>query len=161
MTEIATFGAGCFWGAEAAFRHVAGVLATTVGFMGGHVDHPTYEQVCTHTTGHTEVVQVEYDPEKVSYRELLNVFWECHDPTQVNRQGPDVGVQYRSVIFFHTPKQLKLAKKSKEELDASGRYKKPIATAIEPAQTFWKAEEYHQHYYEKLGIAPACNVRSH
>lgn len=159
MTELATFGAGCFWGVEAAFRQLAGVVATTVGFMGGHVENPSYQDVCTKETGHVEVVQVEYDPEKISYEQLLAAFWECHDPTQVNRQGWDVGDQYRSVIFFHTPKQRKLAAELKEKLDASGNYKKPIATSIEPAQDFWKAEEYHQQYYEKKGIAPACKVK--
>ncbi len=159
MIEVATFGAGCFWGVESAFRQLAGVVATTVGFMGGHVENPSYQQVCTHETGHVEVVQVEFDTEKVSYEELLDAFWECHDPTQVNRQGWDIGDQYRSVIFFHTPRQKELATRSKAELTASGKYKKPIATSIEPAQEFYKAEEYHQQYYEKKGIAPACNVK--
>jgi len=158
MIEVATFGAGCFWGVESAFRQVAGVVATTVGFMGGHVDNPSYQQVCTHETGHVEVVQVEYDTDKVTYEELLQTFWECHDPTQVNRQGWDVGDQYRSVIFFHTPRQREAAEIAKAELNSSGKYKKPVATAIEPAQEFFKAEEYHQQYYEKKGLAPACNV---
>ena len=159
MTELATFGAGCFWGVESAFRQVAGVVATTVGFMGGDADNPSYQQVCMNNTGHAEVVQVEYDPEEVSYGELLTAFWECHDPTQVNRQGWDIGDQYRSVIFFHTPQQRELAQAAKDQLEESGKYKKPIATTIETAQEFWKAEEYHQHYYEKRGIAPACKVK--
>lgn len=159
MIEVATFGAGCFWGVESAFRQLAGVVATTVGFMGGHVDNPSYQQVCTHETGHVEVVQVEYDSEKISYEDLLNAFWECHDPTQVNRQGWDVGDQYRSVIFFHTPRQRELATAAKADLNGSGKFKRPIATSIEAAQEFYKAEEYHQQYYEKKGIAPACNIK--
>lgn len=147
--EVATFGAGCFWGVEAAFRKVPGVVDTAVGYMGGLLEHPTYEDVCTGKTGHAEVVQVTYDPEKVPYQELLNTFWSIHDPIQVNRQGPDIGSQYRSVIFYHTPEQKKEAEKSKAGLDASGKLKKPVSTAIEPALVFWRAEEYHQRYAEK------------
>ena len=147
--QKATFGAGCFWGVEAAFRKVLGVADVAAGYMGGSLENPTYEDVCTGTTGHAEVVQVTYDPDKVSYTELLDVFWRIHDPTQVNAQGPDVGTQYRSVIFYHTEEQKKEAEKSKAELDASGKLKKPVATAIEPASTFWRAEEYHQRYAEK------------
>ena len=148
-TQKATFGAGCFWGVEAAFRKVPGVVDTAVGYMGGSLENPTYEDVCTDKTGHVEVVEVQYDPAKVSYGELLKTFWDVHDPTQENRQGSDVGTQYRSVIFYHTEEQRAEAEKSKAELDASGKLKKPVATAIEPASTFWRAEEYHQRYSEK------------
>jgi peptide-methionine (S)-S-oxide reductase len=152
MIEKATFGAGCFWGVEAAFREVPGVVNVTVGYEGGHTENPTYQEVCTDLTGHAEVAQVEYDPEKVSYEQLLDVFWSIHDPTQVNRQGPDIGTQYRSVIFFHTPEQEQAARASKARLESSGRYRRPIATAIEPAQTFYRAEEYHQQYLAKRGL---------
>lgn len=148
-TELATFGAGCFWGVEAAFRKVAGVVDTAVGYMGGTVKNPSYEQVCSHATGHAEVLQVEYDPAVVTYDKLLETFWSIHDPTQVNRQGPDVGRQYRSVIFYHTPAQKKLAERSKKSLQRSGRFSAAIATAIEPAAVFWRAEEYHQRYIER------------
>lgn len=148
-TEIATFGAGCFWGVEAAFRELKGVVNTTVGFMGGILKNPTYKDVCTDKTGHAEVVQVEYDPNQVSYSKLLDVFWSIHDPTTPNRQGPDVGSQYRSIIFYYTPEQEKAARQSKEKLDNSGRLRKPIITEIVPAKEFYKAEEYHQRYYEK------------
>jgi peptide-methionine (S)-S-oxide reductase len=151
METKATFGAGCFWGVEAAFRQVEGVTATEVGYAGGHTDNPSYEDVCSHTTGHAEVVQVTYDPERVSYDELLDVFWGKHDPTQLNRQGWDIGDQYRSVIFFHDEEQREAAERSKAELDASGRYRKPIVTKIEPAPAFYPAEEYHQRYLEKQG----------
>lgn len=151
--EKATFGAGCFWGVEAAFRQVEGVVSTTVGYMGGTLRDPTYEDVCTDRTGHAEVVEVEYDPSKVAYDELLNVFWANHDPTTLNRQGPDIGTQYRSVIFFHTPQQEAAAKASKEKLQASGKYKRPVVTEIVPAADFWRAEEYHQQYLEKRGLA--------
>ena len=146
-TEKATFGAGCFWKPEMEFRAVDGVVETAVGYEGGHVEHPSYEQVCTGRTGHAEVVQVTYDPERVSYDELLNLFWDMHDPTQVNRQGPDVGDQYRTVIFTHTPEQVAAAAASKEQQEASHR--RPIATLIEPATGFWRAEEYHQCYLEQ------------
>lgn len=154
--EKATFGAGCFWGVEAAFRKVDGVVDTAVGYSGGHTPNPTYEDVCSHTTGHAEVVQVTFDPARVSYRDLLEVFWRIHDPTQVNRQGPDIGDQYRSVIFYHSGEQRRIAEESRAALEASGRLSRPVATKIEPAQTFWRAEEYHQRYYEKRGIASGC-----
>ncbi|HLG99954.1 MAG TPA: peptide-methionine (S)-S-oxide reductase MsrA [Bryobacteraceae bacterium] len=151
--EKATFGAGCFWGVEAAFRQINGVASTAVGYMGGTLPSPTYKDVCTDCTGHAEVVQVEFDPARVSYSELLRVFWENHNPTALNRQGPDVGAQYRSVIFYHTPEQETAAEASKHALAASGAYQRPIVTAIEPAQEFWRAEEYHQQYLEKRGLA--------
>jgi peptide-methionine (S)-S-oxide reductase len=149
----AIFGAGCFWGVEAAFRQVEGVLATAVGYSGGRLENPTYENVCSGRTGHAEVVEVEYDPSKVSYEKLLDVFWENHDPTTLNRQGPDIGEQYRSAIFFVTPEQEAAARASKERLEKSGRYKRPIVTEITPASTFFRAEEYHQRYLEKHGLA--------
>lgn len=148
---IATFGAGCFWGVEATFRRIPGVTATAVGYMGGSLPNPTYEQVCTDRTGHAEVVQVEYDPQRVSYEQLLEVFWRVHDPTTLNRQGPDVGTQYRSAIFFHTPEQEAAARESKARVDASGRFSRPIVTEIMPAGPFYRAEEYHQRYLEKRG----------
>ena len=151
MSEIATFGAGCFWGIEAAFRKVPGVLEVAVGYSGGHTENPTYRDVCTDTTGHAEVVQVTFDPQKVSYEQLLDVFWTIHDPTQLNRQGPDYGKQYRTAIFFHTQEQEAAAKKSKQALEASGKLRRPIATEITPAGTFWRAEEYHQRYLQKRG----------
>jgi peptide-methionine (S)-S-oxide reductase len=153
---IATFGAGCFWGIEEVYRVVPGVVHTSVGFMGGDTpvggEHPTYEQVSRGNTAHAEVVQLQYDPKKVSYSELLTLFWENHDPTQLNRQGPDVGSQYRSVIFYHTPEQEKFAKESKVALEQSGKYKQSIVTDIVPAPSFYKAEEYHQRYLEKRGL---------
>ncbi|HEY7214763.1 MAG TPA: peptide-methionine (S)-S-oxide reductase MsrA [Thermoanaerobaculia bacterium] len=154
---IATFGAGCFWGVEAEFRRVKGVKATAVGYAGGDLQNPTYKDVCSDTTGHAEVVQVEYDPEAVSYDDLLNVFWENHDPTTLNRQGPDIGTQYRSVIFFHTPEQEAVARASKERLEKSGRFRRPLVTQIEPAAEFWRAEDYHQQYLEKRGLA-SCHI---
>lgn len=153
MAEIATFGAGCFWGVEAAFQGVPGVIDTAVGYSGGHTENPTYQEVCTDETGHAEVVQVAFDPTKVSYEQLLNVFWQAHDPTQVNRQGPDFGKQYRSAIFFHSPEQAAIAKKSRAALEASGKFKRAIATEITPAGTFYRAEEYHQKYLQKRGAA--------
>ena len=159
MTEKATFGAGCFWGVEAAFRQVKGVISTTVGYSGGTFKNPTYKDVCSGRTGHAEVVEVEYDPSHVSYEELLNVFWENHDSTQLNRQGPDVGAQYRSAIFFHTPEQEAAARASKEALEHSGQYKRPIVTEITPASEFYRAEDYHQQYLEKRGMA-SCHVKS-
>ncbi len=153
----AMFGAGCFWGVEAAFRRVKGVRSTAVGYAGGHVKNPTYHDVCTDTTGHAEVVRVEYDPAVTSYDDLLNVFWENHDPTTLNRQGPDVGRQYRSAIFFESPDQEAAARASKERLEKSGRFKRPIVTEIEPAAEFWRAEEYHQQYLEKRGLA-TCHI---
>jgi peptide-methionine (S)-S-oxide reductase len=154
---IATFGAGCFWGVEAEFRRVQGVKATAVGYAGGDLQNPTYKDVCSDSTGHAEVVQVEYDPEAVSYDDLLNVFWENHDPTTLNRQGPDIGTQYRSVVFFHTPEQEEAARASKERLEKSGRFRRPIVTQIEPAAEFWRAEDYHQQYLEKRGLA-SCHI---
>jgi len=151
MTEKATFGAGCFWGVEAAFRQVKGVISTTVGYSGGTFKNPTYQDVCSGRTGHAEVVEVEYDPSQVSYEDLLSVFWENHDPTQLNRQGPDVGAQYRSAIFFHTPEQEAAARASKAALERRGQYKGPIVTEIAPASEFYRAEEYHQQYLEKRG----------
>jgi peptide-methionine (S)-S-oxide reductase len=147
----ATFGAGCFWGVEQAFRQLEGVTDAAVGFAGGTTDNPSYEEVCAHGTGHAEVVQVDYDPARISYDALLDAFWSMHDPTQRNRQGPDIGDQYRSVIFFHTPEQQAAAEASQAKLEASGVHSRPIATAIEPAPTFWRAEEYHQRYLEKHG----------
>ncbi len=149
--EKATFGAGCFWHVEEEFRQVAGVVATRVGYMGGTKDRPSYEDVCSHTTGHAEVVEVTFDPERVSYNALLKVFWDCHDPTQLNRQGPDVGSNYRSSIFFHTPKQEEAALRSKDELERAHRYRRPIVTEITPAGIFWEAEGYHQQYLAKRG----------
>ena len=151
--EKATFGAGCFWGVEAAFRQIKGVKATAVGYMGGKLKDPTYQDVCTDRTGQAEVVEVEFDPSEVSYEELLHAFWDNHDPTTLNRQGPDTGTQYRSVIFYHTAEQEAAAKASKEALAKSGRYKRPIVTEIIPAPEFWRAEDYHQQYLEKRGLA--------
>jgi peptide-methionine (S)-S-oxide reductase len=156
MSEIATFGAGCFWGIEANFRKIPGVLEAESGYSGGHKDNPTYKDVCTDETGHAEVVQVTFDRAKVSYEKLLEAFWQMHDPTQVNRQGPDYGSQYRSAIFFHSPEQEAAAKKSKEALDASGKLRRPVATEITAAGPFWRAEEYHQRYLEKRG-ATSCH----
>lgn len=153
--ETAMFAAGCFWGVEAAFRQVVGVTATTVGYSGGHAESPTYAQVCTDRTGHAETVQVQFDPAQVSYERLLDVFWTCHDPTQVNRQGPDVGSQYRSAIFYMSPQQQRAAEASKARLAASGKFARPMATEIAAAGTFYRAEEYHQQYLEKNGRA-AC-----
>jgi peptide-methionine (S)-S-oxide reductase len=157
MQELATFGAGCFWGVEAAFRRVPGVIDAAVGYSGGRTANPTYRDVCSDDTGHAEVVQVTFDPEKVSYPQLLDVFWTVHDPTQVNRQGPDHGAQYRTAIFFHSPEQEAAAKKAKQELQAGGKFRAPIATEITPAGTFWRAEEYHQRYLEKRGAA-SCHI---
>jgi len=151
--EQATFAAGCFWGVEAAFRQLKGVVATTVGYTGGTLKNPSYQDVCTDKTGHAEVVQVEYDPSQVSYDDLLSVFWANHDPTQLNRQGPDFGTQYRSAIFFHDAQQEAAARASKEKLESSGQYKRPIVTQIVPAAEFYRAEEYHQQYLEKRGLA--------
>jgi peptide-methionine (S)-S-oxide reductase len=155
LSETATFGAGCFWGVEVAFRNVPGVVDTTVGYEGGTLADPTYEDVCSKTTGHAEVVQVEFDPDEVSYDQLLDVFWDVHDPTQVNRQGPDIGSNYRSVIFFHSPEQQEQALESKAR--AQARFDQPIATEITPASDFWRAEEYHQQYLVKRGVA-SCRI---
>lgn len=154
--ELATFGAGCFWHVEEAFRKVPGVVDTAVGFMGGTVPHPSYERVCAGDTGHVEVCQVTYDPVRVSYEQLLEKFWEIHDPTQVNRQGPDVGSQYRSVIFTHTPEQETAARRSKQALEQSRKFTKPIATVIESAVAFYRAEEEHQRYLEQHGGIGTC-----
>src|SRR5690349_15871427 len=152
VTEKATFGAGCFWGVEAAFRQIPGVVATAVGYEGGTMVNPTYHDVCTDRTGHAEVVEVEYDPARVAYDDLLTVFWENHDPTQLNRQGPDWGTQYRSAIFYHSPEQKTEAEASKQKLEKSHRFSKPIVTQIVPAVTFYEAEDYHQQYLEKRGL---------
>jgi peptide-methionine (S)-S-oxide reductase len=156
--ERATFGAGCFWGVEATFQQIRGVSSTAVGYMGGTLRNPTYRDVCTDRTGHAEVLQVEFDPAVVSYDRLLDLFWENHDPTALNRQGPDVGTQYRSAIFFHTPEQEAAARASKEKLQAGGRYRGTIVTEITPAAEFWRAEEYHQRYLEKRGMV-SCHVK--
>ncbi|MEP6767233.1 MAG: peptide-methionine (S)-S-oxide reductase MsrA [Acidobacteriota bacterium] len=153
----ATFAAGCFWGVEAAFRQLPGVLSTAVGYSGGQTEEPTYKDVCGGRTGHAEVVEVEYDPERVSYDQLLNVFWENHDPTTLNRQGPDVGEQYRSAVFFHDAAQEHAARASKESVGKSGRYRRPVVTEITPASRFWRAEDYHQQYLEKRGLA-SCKI---
>lgn len=155
--ERATFGAGCFWGVEAAFRKIPGVVGTMVGYSGGNYANPTYQDVCSGKTHHAEVVQVEFDPAKVTYGDLLKIFWENHDPTQLNRQGPDVGEQYRSVIFFHTPEQEAAARKFKGGEEMSGKFRRPIVTQILPAAPFWKAEDYHQQYLEKRGLA-SCHI---
>jgi peptide-methionine (S)-S-oxide reductase len=156
--EIATFGAGCFWGVESVFEQVDGVVATKVGYTGGFTDAPSYEDVCSHRTGHAEAVEVTFDPARVSYDKLLDIFWMNHDPTQVNRQGPDVGDNYRTVILYHSPEQEAAAIASKKRLEESGRYKRPIATEIVPAGKFWDAEEYHQKYFSRRGIASTCNI---
>jgi len=151
--EKATFGAGCFWGVEEAFRNLEGVQETAVGYAGGTMENPSYQNVCTDRTGHAEVVQVEFDPEKISYRQLLDVFWANHDPTTRNRQGPDVGTQYRSVVFYHSPEQKAETEAAKDALEKSGRFSRPIVTQIEPAPEFYRAEEYHQRYLEKRGMS--------
>ncbi len=157
-TEKATFGAGCFWGVEAAFAALPGVVATAVGYEGGKLDNPSYRDVCTDQTGHAEVVELDFDPGQVSYEKLLDAFFELHDPTTMNRQGPDWGAQYRSAIFFHSAEQEQQAKAKIEQLTNEGRFKpKRIVTKVEPAQTFWRAEEYHQKYLEKRGQA-SCHI---
>ena len=155
--EKATFGAGCFWGVEATFRQVPGVTATAVGYAGGKTKNPTYKDVCSDQTGHAEVVEVQFDPAQVSYDTLLNIFWENHDPTTKNRQGPDWGSQYRSAIFVHSPEQEKIARESKDRLQASGKWSRPIVTEITPAPEFYRAEDYHQQYLEKRGLA-SCHL---
>jgi peptide-methionine (S)-S-oxide reductase len=157
--EKATFAAGCFWGVEATFRQLPGVTSTRVGYTGGQTENPTYKEVCTDRTGHAEAVEVEFDPAKVRYADLLKIFWENHDPTQVNRQGPDWGSQYRSAIFFHSPEQAAEAKASIESLEKAHRYSKPIATQIVPAAKFYPAEDYHQQYLEKRGLA-SCHINT-
>jgi peptide-methionine (S)-S-oxide reductase len=149
--QVATFAAGCFWGVEEAFRRVKGVKSTMVGYTGGRMEDPSYEDVCTDMTGHAEAVQVLYDPSEVTYEELLKVFWSIHDPTTKDRQGPDIGSQYRSMIAYHTPEQERLAKMLKEKLERSGKFRRKIVTEIVPASTFFRAEEYHQRFYEKRG----------
>jgi peptide-methionine (S)-S-oxide reductase len=156
ISETATFAAGCFWGVEYVFERVPGVRGTEVGYAGGHTENPTYEQVCGHGTGHAEVLRVEFDPGVVSYAQLLEVFWAMHDPTQVDRQGPDVGDQYRSAIFTHSPEQQAAAEASRERVRP--RFDRPIATQIEPAGPFYPAENYHQRYYDKNGHEPYCHV---
>ncbi|MGA7520977.1 MAG: peptide-methionine (S)-S-oxide reductase MsrA [Acidobacteriaceae bacterium] len=153
----ATFAAGCFWGVEAQFQQLPGVTATAVGYEGGTLDQPSYQQVCTDRTGHAEAVEIDYDPEKISYEQLLDAFFSLHDPTQLNRQGPDWGTQYRSVVFFHTPEQEAAAQATIARLTTEKRFAKPIATQVVPAQTFWRAEEYHQKYLEKRG-ALSCHI---
>ncbi len=155
--EQAIFGAGCFWGVEAAFRNLPGVKNTTVGYMGGNSKNPTYEQVCTNRTGHAEVVQIDYDPTIITYEQLLDVFWQIHDPTQRNRQGPDVGSQYRSVIFYNTPHQKRLAEESKKKIQRLRHLNEDVATELCPASTFYIAEQYHQHYFQKQGISN-CHI---
>jgi peptide-methionine (S)-S-oxide reductase len=150
--EIATFGAGCFWGVEETFRQVPGVKSTAVGYSGGHSEHPTYRDVCSGRTGHAEVVQVTYDPAEISFEELLRVFWDSHDPRTRNRQGWDIGKQYRSAIFFHTPEQERIALRLKEDRNAGRRFRRPIVTEITPAPSFYRAEEYHQQYIAKSGM---------
>ena len=152
-TEKATFGAGCFWGVEATFRATRGVTNATAGYAGGTTGNPTYEDVCSDETGHAEAVQVEFDPAVVSYKQLLDVFWANHNPTSLNRQGPDVGTQYRSVVFYHSPEQQAAAEETKANLEKSGRFPRPIVTQIEPAPKFYPAEEYHQRYLEKRGLS--------
>ncbi len=154
--ETATFGAGCFWGVEETFRRVTGVTDTAVGYLGGTMENPTYEDVCTGKTGHAEVVQLKYDPSVVSYETLLQTFWDNHNPTTLNKQGPDIGAQYRSAIFTHTPEQKELAEKSKASLEKSRRFPRPIVTEITPVSAFYPAEEYHQQYLRKRGL-DACH----
>ena len=153
--EKATFAAGCFWGVEAAFRQIEGVTDAQVGYTGGNFQNPTYREVCTDGTGHAEAIEITFDPERVSYEELLDAFWSLHDPTTLNRQGPDVGTQYRSAVFFHTPEQESAARASKEK--AQSRLRRPIVTEITPASRFYRAEEYHQRYLEKQGL-PSCHI---
>ncbi len=153
----ATFAAGCFWGVEEAFRQTPGVLETTVGYTGGQLDHPTYEQVCSDRTGHAEAVEVRFDPDRISYARLLEMFWSLHNPTTLNRQGPDVGSQYRSAVFYHDDQQREQAEAMKRRLDESGVFGRPIVTEITPASTFWPAEDYHQQYVHKRG-GGSCHV---
>lgn len=157
QSQTATFAAGCFWGVQYYFDQVPGVLKTTAGYTGGHVDNPSYEAVCTHTTGHAEAVQINYDPQKISYETLLKQFFRMHDPTQLNRQGPDIGDSYRSAIFYNSETQKKTAQKMIDELNSSGKFRKPIVTTLEPAATFWPAEDYHQKFTERTGRG-MCHV---
>jgi len=156
--ETATFAAGCFWGVEEFFRELPGVVSTMVGYTGGKMKNPSYEDVCTDETGHAEAVQIVFDPSKIAYEKLLKIFWGNHNPTTMNRQGPDTGAQYRSAIFYHSEEQKKLAEKSKGELEKSGKFASPIVTQIVPAQEFFKAEDYHQKYYFKRGIKAMCHI---
>jgi len=156
--ETATFAAGCFWGVEEIFRQMKGVKETAVGYMGGEMKNPTYEDVCGDETGHAEAVQVKFDPKEVSYEKLADVFFKNHNPTTMNRQGPDVGSQYRSAIFYHSEEQRKVAEKVKKEVEKSGRWKGPIVTQIVPAEGFYEAEEYHQKYYFKRGMKAVCHI---
>jgi len=156
-TELATFGAGCFWQVEADYRQIQGVISTSVGYEGGDYANPTYKDVCSNRTGHAEVVQVVFDPSRVSYETLLNVFWENHDPTTMNRQGPDIGTQYRSVVFYHSPEQQAIAEASKAHLEEAKKYRRPIVTQIVPASTYFVAEDYHQQYLEKRGLS-TCRI---
>ena len=156
-TDKATFAAGCFWGVESALRQVPGVIDTQVGYTGGKAANPTYKEVCTDATGHAEAIEITFDPDKVSYQALVELFFKMHDSTQVNRQGPDVGTQYRSAIFYHSPEQKVAAEAAKDALEKSGKYKKPVVTQILPAGPFYRAEEYHQRYFEKNG-GPACHI---
>jgi peptide-methionine (S)-S-oxide reductase len=155
--DTATFAAGCFWGVEEAFRQIPGVIDTAVGYLGGHMQDPTYQDVCTDETGHAEVVQVTYDPAKVSYEQLLDSFWSAHDPTTLNRQGPDVGTQYRSAIFYYSPEQERIALASKDKAQNSGKFRRPIVTEITPTSPFYRAEEYHQKYLAKRGVSH-CHI---
>jgi peptide-methionine (S)-S-oxide reductase len=155
--ETATFGAGCFWGVEVAFRNIPGVKDVAAGYAGGTLENPSYEDVCSGRTGHAEVVQVDFDPEEVSYDRLLDEFWSLHDPTTLNRQGPDVGTQYRSAIFYHDEEQKNAALASRERLRESGRYRRPVVTEVTPASTFYRAEDYHQRYLEKRGKS-SCHI---
>ncbi len=155
-TEVATFGNGCFWCTEAIFQQVNGVLKVESGYAGGHVDNPTYKDICTGLTGHAECLNITYDPSKISFDELLEIFWQTHDPTTLNRQGNDVGTQYRSVIFYRNAEQKALAEKYRESLNKSGAFDDPIVTTLEPFTTFYKAENYHQNYYNENGSAPYC-----
>jgi peptide-methionine (S)-S-oxide reductase len=156
--EKATFAAGCFWHIQDIFSRIEGVIETSAGYTGGLTNNPSYSDVCSGITGHAEAVEVTYDPSKISYSKLLEIFWVIHDPTTLNRQGPDIGSQYRSVVFFHNPEQERLARQSIEQLNDSGRFKRPIVTEIAPASTFFKAEEYHQHYIKKKGL-PSCGIK--
>jgi peptide-methionine (S)-S-oxide reductase len=158
MNKFAVFGAGCFWGVESAFRAVEGVVDVAVGYAGGTLSKPDYRTVCSGRTGHAEVVQVEYDPARVSFAQLVDIFWQIHDPTTLNRQGPDFGTQYRSIIFYADDDERKAAEESKRQLDQSGKLGRPVVTQIVPAAEFYRAEEYHQRYYERLGIAPTCGI---
>ena len=157
MEQKATFGAGCFWGVEAAFRQIPGVISTSVGYLGGTMDNPTYRDVCSGRTGHAEVVQVTYDPDRITYDDLLTVFWDNHNPTTMNRQGPDIGTQYRSAIFYHDEGQKKAAAASKDERERSGRHRNPIVTEITQATEYYEAEDYHQQYLEKRGLS-SCHI---